>query len=98
MLAHVWKCRIQGGYLQLQETEKKKKISFSNSHFLLGSLSYYATNLKLCQSHTSAVRQALPPSQVQKRNVQDVFCPPGLAPCSAAENPASRGSFVFDFD
>lgn len=36
-------------------------ISFSNSHFLLGSLSsYYATNLTPCQSRTSAVRQTPP--------------------------------------
>lgn len=41
-------------------------ISLSNSHFLLGSLSsYYATNLKLCQSRTSAVRQSQPPSKAQ---------------------------------
>lgn len=67
-------------------------ISFSNSHFLLGSLSsYYATNLKLCQSRTSAVRQTPPALQARKRNVQDVCCPwgllSGLALGSAAEVP-----------
>lgn len=42
-------------------TEKKNFFSFSNSHSLLGLLSYHATNLKLCQSRTSTVRQTLPP-------------------------------------
>lgn len=42
-------------------TGERKMISFSNSHFLLGSLSsYYATNLTRCQSRTSAVRQTPP--------------------------------------
>lgn len=79
---------------------ERKMISFSNSHFLLGSLSsYYATNLKLCQSRTSAVRQTPPPSQAQKRNVQDVHCPSrllsGLALSSAADIPDSRSTSDF---
>lgn len=54
-------------------------ISFSNSHFIFGSLSsYYATNLKLCQSRTSAVRQTPAPLQAWKRNVRDKRCPCGL--------------------
>lgn len=80
-------------------TGERKMISFSNSHFLLGSLSsYYATNLKLCQSRTSAVRQTPPPSQAQKRNVQDMHCPSGLlgglALGSAVEVPDSRSTSV----
>lgn len=55
-------------------------ISLSNSHFLLGSLSsHFATNLKLCQSRTSGVRQTPPPSLAQERNVQDGRSPWGRA-------------------
>lgn len=66
-------------------------ISFSNSHFPLGSLSsYYATNLKLCHSHTSAVRQTPPPSQAWKSNVPDKCCPPGLVRSGLALHSALR--------
>lgn len=76
-------------------------IPFSNSHFLFGSLSsYYATNLKLCQSRTSAVRQTPPPSQVPERNVQDVCCPQGCVVCwhcVQLPGPATQGTSVLVF-
>lgn len=61
-------------------TGEREMISFSNSHFLLGSLSsYYATNLTPCRSRTSAVRRTPPPPQARKRDVQDVCLPGGCA-------------------
>ena len=61
-------------------TGVRKSVSFSNSHFLLGSLSsLYATNLKRRWSHTSTVRQAPPPEQAWSSDVQDKPGPRGRA-------------------
>lgn len=50
-------------------TGEKKRVSFCNSQFLLGSLpSPYAANLRWCQSHTSAAWRS---------DVRDKECPPG---------------------
>ena len=61
-------------------TGVRKRVSFSNSHFLLRSLSSpYATILKRRRSHTSAVRQAPPPTQAWSIDVQDKPGPRGQA-------------------
>ena len=61
-------------------TGVRKSVSFSNSHFLLGSLSsLYATNLRRRWSHTSTVRQAPPPEQAWSSDVQDKPGPRGRA-------------------
>lgn len=61
-------------------TGERKRVSFSNSHFLLRSLSSpYAANLRRCQSHASAAWRS---------DVQDKECPPGREPgAGTASNP-----------
>ena len=61
-------------------TGERKRVSFSNSHFLLGSLSsLYAANLRWCQSRTSAAWRS---------DGQDKECPPGREQgAGAAFNP-----------
>lgn len=69
-------------------TVERKVTSFFNSHLLLASLSsHYATNLKLCQSRTSVVRQTPAPRRRRRET-----CKTGTFPSLRAARWAALGA------